>query len=374
MEATELLSVNWTELTDELGKQFASGADLSDESGEFVYKNYELLKKHRYFSALIPEELGGDGLSHQQMCDIIRIIAHYCGSTALAFSMHQHLVSAAVWKYKAKGEGVPMLTKVSKEQLVLVSTGARDWLGSNGEMKKVEGGYRFSAQKSFASGSSVGNVAVTSAPYMTENGEWQVLHFSVPFNMDGVSVKNDWDTMGMRATGSNTIVFNEVFIPDSAIVLTRPRNEFHAVWNLVIGVAMPLIMSAYVGIAEKALEIAISMGKNYARNQKHLPYIIGQLNNKLISAQVQLKAMYALTNNFDFTPSENVSVDMLSYKTNVADACIDAVSLAMEAVGGQGFYKKYELERLFRDVQASSFHPLPKWDQFEFTGVRILNR
>lgn len=130
-------------------------------------------------------------------------------------------------------------------------------------------------------------------------------------------------------------------------------------------------MSAYVGIAEKAMEIAIFTCKKCPRNH-HLPYIIGKLNNTLLSARVQWKAMYALTNNFDFTPDETTTIAILSYKTNVAEATMQTVTEAMEAIGGQGFYKQNELERLFRDIQAAQFHPLPKWEQYSFTGERLL--
>ena len=240
-------------------------------------------------------------------------------------------------------------------------------------MEKVEGGYRLSGRKHFASQSIAGDIAVTSAPYKCENGNWHVLHFAVPLkNNDGVSVLDDWDVMGMRATGSQTIAFDNVFVPEEAIVLQRPRDKFHGVWDLVIGVAMPLIMSAYVGIAERSMEIALRIGRKYARNQQHLPYIIGKANNSKVSAVTQWKQMVSLTDDFRFTPQEDVTMEMLSLKTNVADAAIECTNLAMEAVGGQGFYRKNELERLFRDVHASQFHPLPKWDQYAFTGKRLV--
>ncbi len=365
---------NWRALINEIGKDFANRASRYDQTGAFATENYEQLKANRYFSAMIPKELGGGGLSHAEMCNIIRLIAHYCSSTALAFSMHQHLVAAAVWKYKHKGQGADLLRRVAKEQLVLISTGARDWLESNGEMEKVEGGYLFSGKKYFASQSAAGDLAVTSAPWLNENKEWQVLHFGVPMKAEGVRVLDDWNVMGMRATGSQTIQFDKVFVPDSKIALTRPRGEFHPVWNVVLTVAMPLIMSAYVGTAEKAVEIALSIGKKYHRNKDHIVYIIGKLNNSLISAQTQWKAMYALTNNFDFKPDENITIDILSLKTNVSDAAQQTLSQAMDAVGGQSFYRKNVLERLFRDGQASSFHPLPKWDQYAFTGKKLLAR
>ncbi len=365
---------NWLALMMELGKDFANRASHYDQAGVFVYENYEQLKAHRFFSAMVPEELGGGGMSHAEMCGMIRLMAHYCSSTALAFSMHQHLIAATVWKYKHKGEGAALLKRVAAEQLVLISTGARDWLESNGEMEKVDGGYIFSGKKYFASQSAAGDVAVTSAPWLDNSSEWQVLHFGVSMKAEGVSVLDDWDVMGMRATGSQAIQFEKVFIPDSAISLIRPRGAFHPVWDVVLTVAMPLIMSAYIGTAEKAVEIAMSIGKKYQRNENHITYIAGKLHNSLLSAQTQWKAMHALANNFDFAPDEHISIDMLSLKTNVSEAAQQTVFEAMEAIGGQSFYRKNTLERLFRDVQAAGFHPLPKWDQYAFTGERLLAR
>jgi alkylation response protein AidB-like acyl-CoA dehydrogenase len=372
MNTVETSTSTWIELTHKLGKAFEERARKNDETGEFVFANYEDLKKHKFFSAAIPKEFGGGGASHAEMCNIIRTIAHYCSSTALAFSMHQHLIAAANWKLKNKNLGQSMLQNVAENELVLISTGARDWLGSNGELKKTEGGYLFSGKKHFASQSIAGDVVITSAQFLNPNNEWEVLHFSAPMSADGISLADDWNVMGMRATGSQTIGFNEVFIPDSAISLSRPKDEFHPIWGVVLTVALPLIMSAYVGIAEKAMEIAIEKGKKYARNSDHLPYMIGKLNNHLISAQSQLMMMSALTNDFDFKPNESTTIQVLSYKTNISEDTKQVVADAMEIIGGQSFYRANNLERLFRDVQASPFHPLPKWDQYAFTGERLL--
>jgi alkylation response protein AidB-like acyl-CoA dehydrogenase len=372
MKTSETTTNNWIELTHELGRSFEERASKHDLEGKFVFANYEDLKKHKFFSAAIPLVLGGGGVSHSEMCDIIRTIALYCSSTALAFSMHQHLIAAANWKLKNKNMGQSMLQNVAENELVLISTGARDWLGSNGALKKTNGGYLFSGKKHFASQSIGGDVVVTSAQFFNSDNNWEVLHFSAPMSADGISIAEDWDVMGMRATGSQTIEFNEVFIPDSAIALSRPKDEFHPIWGVVLTVALPLIMSAYVGIAEKAMEIAIEKGKKYTRNNSHLPYMIGKLNNSLLSAQSQLKMMSLLTNNFDFKPNELTTVQVLSYKTNISEDTKRVVAEAMDVIGGQSFYRANTLERLFRDVQASPFHPLPKWDQYAFTGKRLL--
>ncbi len=374
MKTLEKTLINWHQLTHDLGHDFASRADRVDKEGGFVYENYKALQEHRYFSAAVPSEFGGGGCSHQEVCDLIRIIAQYCGSTALAFSMHQHLIAAAVWRYKHKGESAPLPQRVANEQLVLVSTGGRDWLDSNGEMTRTQGGYLFTAKKLFASQCPVGDLVVTSAPYLHPEDGWQVLHFAVPLNRDGVDVLNDWDVMGMRATGSQTIEFTQVFVPDSAITLTRPRNGYHPVWDVVLTVAMPIIMSVYVGIAEKAFDIAMFKGRTYERGRKHLPYIIGKMHNTLTGARSQWKAMTTLADDINFKPSETITIDMLSLKTNVANACVQTVQQAMDAIGGQSFYRKNTLERLFRDVQGAHFHPLPEWEQYAFTGERLLSK
>ena len=126
METITMSTSEWREVTEVLSQTFSKNAATQDVKGEFVYKNYDLLKANEFFSLLVPEELGGAGLQYSEVCEIIRTIGNHCGSTALAFSMHQHLMAATAWKYRHKGEGAPLLTNVADNQLVLVSTGARD--------------------------------------------------------------------------------------------------------------------------------------------------------------------------------------------------------------------------------------------------------
>src|SRR5690606_38958996 len=243
---------NFSKLAHQLGKEFETRAGKYDKKDAFVIENYKDLKTFRVFSAMIPEALGGGGVSHSQMSDFLRIIASYDGSTGLALSMHQHLIAATVWKYLHGQGGEQLLKKVVDQQLILVSTGAKDWLESNGEMIKVEGGYELTAKKLFASQSAVGDILVTSAYFNDPEEGDLVLHFPVPFSSKGVKVLNDWKTLGMRGTGSHTVQLDKVFVPESAIVMKRKQGELNHGWNIVLTVAMPLIMSVYTGIAEKA--------------------------------------------------------------------------------------------------------------------------
>ena len=362
------------DLTHQLGKTFEERAEYYDTNGSFVKENYLDLQEHGYFLAMIPEELGGIGINHSEMCEHIRIIGQYCGATALALSMHSHLIAANIWKLKKGQGGQEVLEKIAKQGLVLISTGARDFLESNGEMTKVTGGYKVSAMKFFASQSAFGNMLVTSAPYQDPEEGWQVLHFSVPMSSEGIQLLDDWDTLGMRGTGSNTIKLENVFIPEGAISLRRPQGRFHPFWNVVLTLAMPLIMSAYVGLAQKAYAFAVSKARNNPRPKPHLPYQIGELYNELVICQTLWQDMVKIANELDFEPLDQNSSDIISRKTIVSKSAIEVVNKAVAIVGGGSYYKKSPLERIFRDVQASKFHTLQELDQHQLVGERILGR
>jgi alkylation response protein AidB-like acyl-CoA dehydrogenase len=362
----------WIELTHKLGKEFELRAEESDKNDSFVTENYAALKENGFFKAIIPQELGGSGVPHSVMCDILRIFGQYCGSTSLAFSMHQHLLSANVWRYK-QGQGMEeMLKKVASNQPVLISTGANDWLESSGEMEKTKDGFLVTAVKHFASQSAGGDVLVTSAAYEDPENGWQVLHFSVPMKSQGISLLNNWRTLGMRATGSHSVKLDKVFVPETAISLRRPRGEFHPVWNVILTVAMPLIMSVYLGIAQKAAQIAVGAARNQKKSRNYVPELIGEMYNALSIAELSVKDMIRISNDFDFKPNDLDGQEILIRKTNTANACIKVVEKAMEITGGQGFYRSFGLERLFRDVQAAKYHPMQEMDQLNFTGEYIL--
>lgn len=350
-----------------LGPGFAGRIAELDATDGFVAQNYDELKVHKVFSALVPEELDGGGATHSEMCGFVRGLAHHCSSTALALSMHQHLVSAAVVNYRAGRPGRKLLEKVAGSEAVLVSTGANDWLESNGNAEKVEGGYRVTAVKPFTSGSPAGAAFVTSVAYDDPEQGPQVLHFAVPANAEGVVFLDDWQTMGMRATGSQTVRFDRVFVPEEAVVLKRPRGEYHPVWNIVLTVAMPLIIAAYVGTAEAACAIARSRAGKRAADPV-TPYLFGEMENLLTTAQLALDDMVRIADDLNSAPTQETANAILIRKSIAARHAIAAAEKALEATGGAGFFRKTGLERLLRDVHGAQFHPLTEKRQLLFTG------
>jgi acyl-CoA dehydrogenase len=357
----------WRPLIQSLGERFASRAVEHDENDRFVSGNYEELKKEKFFSAMVPGELGGAGLSHAEMCSLIREMAQYCPSTALAFSMHQHLVAAAVWNYRQGYPGEKLLRTVADSETVLVSTGANDWLSSSGSLESCEGGFRFSATKAFASGSPGGDLLLTSGRYKDPKEGWQVFHFPLSLRAEGVRVLENWKAMGMRGSGSNTVAIENAFVSADSIGLRRAMGKYHRVWDIVMTVALPLISAVYLGVAESSARIArdsaIRRGDDGIVSE-----LLGELENEVTIARLAFDSVVAITSNFDFQPSPQKSSEVLVRKTILTQAVIRSVSKALEITGGGGYLRCQGVERLLRDAYAGQFHPLPSKKQHRFTG------
>jgi alkylation response protein AidB-like acyl-CoA dehydrogenase len=364
---TTTLALNWKQILADLGPAFAERAAAYDRSDGFVAGNYTEMRDAKLFSALVPRELGGGGLSYGEVCSLIRGFGRCCGSTALTFSMHQHLIAAALWNYRRGKPGEKLLRAVVDGEKILVSTGATDWLASNGVLEPCEGGYRFTARKVFASGCLAGDLLITSGQCDDPVAGRQVLHFPVSMSAEGVRIDRVWETMGMRGTGSHTVVLDNVFVPEQAISLRRPCGEYHPVWNVILTVALPLICAAYVGVAEAAAEKARASAARKGDDGVSA-LLIGEMENELTTAQIALESMIANVNDLDVEPGVQHANRSLIRKTIVADAIKRTAGKALEATGGSGYFRASGLERILRDAQAAQFHPMQPKKQHRFTG------
>lgn len=362
MQATGTIRTrDWSEAIEAMGDTLRACSERADQTGAYARENMEALRAIGLNGAMIPEELGGGGLPHAEVCDLLRRIAHDCPSAALTSSMHQHLVAVEVWKYRhGKSDGA-LLRKVAEEGLQLVSTGAKDWLESSGTLRAVDGGYRLDGAKPFASGSAGADRVMTSAVLRNE-----VLHFSLPMDTPGIVVRPDWDAMGMRGTGSDTVVFEDVFVPEGAIALRRPRGEWHPVWNLIATQALPLILSVYVGIAERAAGIA-EEGAARDKSDGGVFRAVGAMRLQLTAARLARESMMEIAAR-DGMPDTATAAETLERKTLAAEACVRTVEHALEIAGGSGYLRRGGLERLYRDVLAARHHLLSAGKQTEVCG------
>lgn len=349
----------------------AERAARFDEEDSFVAENYELLKQSGLVEAGVPAPLGGGDADVRTLAEMLRVMAHACSSTALAFSMHTHQVAIPAWRWRHQQVTAvePLLKRVAAERLILLSSGGSDWIGGSGKAVKVEGGYRIKARKSFTSGAMAGDLLMTGAVLATGEGPDAVIHFAVPMKAPEVSVVETWRALGMRGTGSNDVVIDDLFIPDAGVAFSRRAGEWHPVFQIIATTAFPLIYAVYLGVAESARDIALDLAR-----RKHpgpgLLDIAGRMETSLRAAQLAHRWMIETVERN--APSAETVDEVMIGRSLVARHAIETVELAMELSGGSGFYRAAGLERRFRDIQGARFHPLQPGPQAQYAGAMAL--
>jgi len=358
--------IDWLARADRICQEIAPSAALHDADDSFVAEGYARLKAEGFFKALVPVEFGGGGADYGDICRAVRRLGAGCGSTALAFAMHSHLVAVAAWRWRrqnAPTEG--LLKRVAAEDLVLVSSGGSDWLPSGGVAVKAEGGFKVSARKPFSSGCPAGDLLVTSAVYDDPEAGPTVLHFAVPLKAPGVRRLDTWRVLGMRGTGSHDLELADVFVPDAAISGRRPQGKWHPLFHAISMIAFPIIYSAYVGVAEGARARTLAAARRKAPSDD-LALLVGEMENAFAAAELALDDMIRLAETA--MPGPETTARAMTGRTLAGRAAIATVERAMEAMGGASFYRDQGLERAFRDVQGARFHPLQEKPQLRYSA------
>jgi indole-3-acetate monooxygenase len=361
-----------SEIATEIAPAFAKASADHDANDTFVTQNFERLKEAGLVAIGVPKELGGGGADLPELCDMLRIIARSCGSTALAFAMHSHQVAIPAWRWlhapATRPAVEPLLRRVAAERLILLSSGGADWVGGSGSAKKMEGGYSITARKSIISGSPIGDLLVTGAVADEPDGP-TVIHFAAPMTAPEVRLKDTWHTLGMRGTGSHDVDIEGLFIPDAKVTLKRKAGEWHPLFQIIATIAFPLIYAAYLGVAESARDIAVGIAAKRPPTGR-AKRLAGEMDTALRAAQLAHRLMIETAGRNQ--PSETSVNDVMIGRRLVEEQAIRTVELAMQLAGGVGFYRSSGLEQRFRDVQGARYHPMTREAQHEYAGALAL--
>ena len=339
-----------------VGAEIATHAARHDGEGTFVTEGLQSLREAGLLALGVPTELGGSGATLRQVVMVQRELARHCGSTALASAMHQHVVYFTTWRYRRDMPGAEAtLRRVATDGIVLVTTGGADFTRPRGEATKVDGGYRVSGRKVFASLSSHGDVMSTMFPFDDPAQGRRVLNMAVPMAADGVTVLDNWDTLGMRGTASNDIVVEDVFVPDERVMANRPWGVVDPPLQVIVSVAMPIISAVYLGVAEAAYATAVEAATTKA-DDVVVQRQVGQMTHRLQVASWALDGALAAVGD-DPDPSVDRVAAVMAAKREIALAGVEVCDIAMEVAGGAAFFKGSTIERAYRDIRAAKFHP-----------------
>lgn len=366
--------MNLQAILNELGPEIEKQGLICDAENKFAEKNFALLKAKGVYKALIPADLGGGGAVYSDVCYFLKDLAQYCPSTALALSMHMHLAAVLVFRHLNGDAGAgKTLRAVVEKDLILLSTGGGDWVSSNGSARKVDGGYAITCKKPFCSGAPIANIAVMSCA-MDDGAKEQVIHFSVPLNSEGVEIHSDWNAMGMRGTGSNSISFTDVFVPEEKITLIRERGKWHPVWDVISTYAFPVFISPYAGIVEAIAKKTIALFSKKGNHESHALANLGEMHNHYQITKMAHQTLVENAKDLSIKPTSETAAIALQAKTIITQHGRLSAQAAMEALGGSSYFYNAGIERLYRDLLAAEFHPMHASKQKEMLGNHLVGR
>ncbi len=354
------------------GSEFEEKSSDIDEKGLFVKENLKALKSEGVYKMCIPKSLGGFGVSYDELCEFLKKLGAFCPSTTLTLSMHQHLICGLLVKHNNNDKkSTEMLKQIASHDLILLSTGGGDWVSSNGCSKKVSGGFKINCRKAFCSGAPLADLVFMSCAFV-ENDQEYVIHFNLPMDTNGIVIEDDWNAMGMRGTGSCSINFNDVFVPEENIMLKRERGKWHPALNAVSAFTFPVVVSTYAGIIEKLVEKTVSIISSRGNNSSHVRSKVGEMHNHLKITRWAYEQLVSNAKNLTAIPNEKIASEAHQAKSIFSQHSIKPAQAAMEALGGFSYHRSSGIERLYRDLIAGDFHPMQAAKQTEVLGDYVL--
>jgi alkylation response protein AidB-like acyl-CoA dehydrogenase len=343
----------------------AARAATHDQQDVFVAKNFAALKSARLMSLPVPTELGGDGLSLRELASTLQQIASECASTGLAFSMHSQAVAGLAWHWRHhKAPVATILRRIARDQLAVATTNGSDWLAGSGSAIRTKDGFRVDATKRMISAANAGDLLATNAIYDDPMAGRTVLHFITPMKQPEIKIERTWHAMGMRGTGSETVRVTALTISDRSIVIRRPCGVWHPLYHAAVMTATPLIFSVYLGIAQRARDLAVAAVKSRP-NPAAIVAHVGMMEAHLNTARIAVDDMLQAAEEF---PGEAVTNRVEMARTLAGRSAIATVEIALELTGGAAYMRGSVIELLFRDVQAARFHPVTETKQREMAG------
>ncbi|WP_341963148.1 acyl-CoA dehydrogenase family protein [Pseudomonas sp. RC10] len=343
-------------------QRLAETAEHYDDSGEFPHDNFRLLHEHNLLGLTVPRSLGGGGADLKQAQQVISAVARGEPSTALILVMqylqHARLQLTPNWpEHLRRHVGLDAVKNGALLNALRVEpdlgSPSRGGLPATTAHRTAEG-WRLNGRKIYSTGShglTWFNVWARSDDDDPLVGVWLVRKDS-----PGVRIVEDWDHLGMRATCSHEVVFEDVLVPlDQAVNVSPARlaqPELDASGLLWMSV---LLSSVYDGIAQSARDWLVDFletrtPSNLGASLSTLPRFqeaVGHIDTLLFANRTLIDAA-----THGLTPASHAP----QIKYLVTANAIRAVELAIEATGNPGLSRSNPLQRHYRNVVCGRVH------------------
>jgi alkylation response protein AidB-like acyl-CoA dehydrogenase len=348
----------------ELATDFATRAAAHDCAATAPVENYAALRAAGLFGLMVPTDLGGWGVGLLGYALAAEELAQGCASTAMSFNMHcvaVHSLTTAEPLARAVRQRVADLV-IHERKLVaalLSEPGTTSLLyatrACGTQARRVPGGYSLTGTKAFATMVEAVDYAVIYAHPEEVAEPEAAVPVLLPVHAPGMRIEPVWDTLGMRATRSDTVLLEDCFVPEAMVftaLLTPNIGDFLAAHESVINLPYTAV---YLGVGWAVLRAITAQVQQryphgYAQSLAYHPDIrrrVAEMSAELEAARWLLRYAAWVADHEGQTPAAQAAYFRAKYL--VGEVVAAATRSALEMGGAHALFKGSVIERLFRD-------------------------
>ena len=367
---SEAPTTDFASIAREMRPRLEERAEWTERERRLSEETVQELQDAGMFKLTMPKKYGGSGLKMSELVEVQRELGKGCMSTAWV----QMIIGGVntMTMIMLGDEGREAVLESNDDVMVCAV------LAAKGTAKRVDGGYVINGKWPSASGSLHANWAMGGCLLLDDDGE--MVDICIPFMpiaQGGAQIKDTWFVTGMRGTGSNTILAEDVFVPDHLAVLqsnvdnlefwgpdTEPAERWEIAPQFGLGVVGPSL-----GGAEAFFEgIVANMGKrgvsefSFARQVDSAALLgqVGEARLRLDSARLQL--LRGISSLEDTTLTRPMTYNERARCRADAGLAASEIRAALSALldvsGSAAFSTAAPLERYWRDVSVATRHPM----------------
>lgn len=367
-------------LAEQHAADFATRAQRHDAENSFVRENFEAMRGSGFLAGTVPGAVGGLGVdSLHDLTVAISRLARGCGATAIGATMHLGFgfdMARTLARSGADSAAGPLRVLVKllgRGRLVISHAGTEPGGAALAfpatEARPTGGGYLVTGHKIFATNSELADAFLTFVRVPDGAGWFRIGSAVIRRETPGLVVRDNWDALGMRGSGSHDVVFQDCFVPADQVHLGgRVGEPAPDLWPGLLAVNFPLV-GAYLGIAEAAHAVSLEIARTRRRRPggqllAERPAIQLQLAEQEVSLAAARAALGRTAVAIDellagpelaMPAVHRILLDFQCTKLIVNRAAAEVVDRAMTVVGGSAYLTGHPLGRLYRDVRAGPF-------------------
>ncbi len=324
-----------------------------DKNGEQPHEYVDSLREMGLFGLIIPEEYGGMGFSNAAYSRILQQTSRYDASTSLTIGAHSSIGMKGLLLFGTPEQKSKYLPKLASGEMVAAFCLTESGAGSDAASirthasKNPDGSYLLNGEKIWISNGAFAEFFTVFARTDTEKGK--ISAFIVERAFTGVSNGPKEDKMGIRASATTTVTFNNVLIPKENLLGEEGQG---------FKVAMAILNNGRTGLGGGcvgAMKESIKRATKQASERKQFGRAIaefGLVKEKIAQMTVNCFAAESVVNLVAYyidSGVEDCSVEAAISKVYASEALWNTANEALQIAAGNGYMKEFPYERVVRD-------------------------